>query len=428
MTWRVPVWAIGLALIAAACTGGDDRTSPADEVTTLPGAPTTTAAPPPPTAAPTTGAAVPTAPLGPDVVGRLVVLDAAGSVVTLNPDGSDPIVIADAAQEGAVFFQPLWAPGSERLAWSEASPAGFAVVISRADGTDRSAATMPTPPFYFYWAPDGRHIAALHNGLNGSIDLKLISVGKTESTLMGTGAPFYISWNRETGDLVAHIGADRLETIDRSGGARDLGPTTAGYQAPQWIPGGIVHLDGSDLQLLDASGRSQTLLIAPGPVSFVANPQGTRLAIQSFGEDEPTLTVALQRVPEIRPNVVVVVDLATRETTIVSTHSALAFFWSPDGERLLILDAAARRGLVEALVWEGGDPRLVTTFAPSPSFAREVLPFFSQYAQSYQMWSPDSTAFAFAGRVGDEDGIWVQPIDGSTAHRVTSGTWVSWSN
>jgi hypothetical protein len=43
------------------------------------------------------------------------------------------------------------------------------------------------------------------------------------------------------------------------------------------------------------------------------------------------------------------------------------------------------------------------------------------------MWAPDSTAIALAGMIDDEDGIWVQPIDGSEARRVSAGTWVAWS-
>lgn len=337
------------------------------------------------------------------------------------------MVIANSAEERTGFFQPLWAPGSQRLAWSEASAAGFALTISNAGGLNRTTAPMSSPPFYFYWAPDASHVAALHDGVGG-LELRLVEVGETTATLIGSGVPFYISWSPETADLAAHIGGNRLVTIDAVGRTTELGPTAVGYQAPQWVPAGIIHLDGQDLQLLDETGTTRTLLTAPGPVSFVANAKGTRLAIQSLGEDPPALTTSLQRVPEIRPNVVIVIDLATGETTTVLNDLAVAFFWSPDGERLLIFGVAEEAGTVDALVWEGEETRYVATFALTTSFANEVLPFFQQYAQSYQMWSPDSTAFAFAGTIDGEDGIWVQPIDGSPAVRVMGGTWVSWSN
>ncbi len=363
MSRRLFLWTAALSLMTAACTTGDDRPSLSEEFTTFPPDPTTTAAPlPPPTSTP-------------GFVNRLVVIDEAGSIVTVDPDGANPMVIANSTEERAGFFQPLWAPGSQRLAWSEASAAGFALTISNADGSNRTTAPMSSPPFYFSWAPDASHVAALHDAVGG-LELQLVEVGETGATLIGSGVPLYISWSPETADLAAHIGGNRLVTIELGGRTTELGPTAVGYQAPHWVSAGIIHLEGQDLELLDETGTTRTLLVAPGPLSFVANAKGTRLAVQSLGDAPPALTTALQRVPQIRPNVVIVIDLATGETTTVLNELAVAFFWSPDGEGLLIFGVAEETGNVDALVWDGDETRHVATFALPMSFANEVLPFF----------------------------------------------------
>lgn len=437
MLRNATLWTAALAFVATACTGGDDPAPLSAELSTFPpdATPPTIAPTPPQTAAPQTAApATSTAPAGTpapvpatDPMGRLVVLDGSGNVVTVDPDGSNRLVVAEAARDGAAFFQPIWAPGSARIAWGEASPEGFGLAMVEPDGERRTLAPMPAPPFYLYWSPDGRHVAALHNATNG-IDLKVVAVEDGEPTYVGTGTPFYISWNPDAGDLVAHIGADRLTTIDTSGEVRDLGPTASGYQSPHWLREGIIHLDGETIEMMTVAGESTTLAQVPGPVSFVANPQGTLLAIQALGPGDPSLTVGLQDAPEVRPNKVVVIDLLTGETATIFEDLALAFFWSPDGEKLLILGSSIEPRHIDALVWDGAETTVIATYQPEGSFVRDVMPFFAQYAQSYQPWSPDSSAFAFAGTIDGTAGIWVQPAGGGEARNVGDGTWVSWSD
>lgn len=431
---RKPVaWSIALGLIVAACTTGGDQPSLRDEFTSFPPRPTTAVTDPATTRAPViTPAPTPTstATATPDLpkiaTGRLVILNEDGDVAVLNPDGSDQTVITDAFAEGAAYFQPLWSPGSEMLSWAEASPAGFGLVTARADGSDRAVAGMPSPPFFTYWAPDGKHIAALRNGVS-AVELKLVAVGATVATSAASGTPLYVSWDPEGDELGAHIGADRLVRIDTLGGTSDVGPTDAGYQAPHWISGGIVHSNGTSLVLDDGAGKQAALAMLSGPTTFVANPQSTLIAIQVFGEGQRTVTVAYYAQPEIPNNVVAVIDLITGEMKVASHELSVGFFWSPDGENLLILEPTDQPGHVDALVFDGEGTRTVTRFAPASSFIRDVLPFSGQYAQSYQLWSPDSTSFAFAGAIEGTEGIWVQPLDG-TAVRVGEGNWVSWSD
>jgi hypothetical protein len=81
-----------------------------------------------------------------------------------------------------------------------------------------------------------------------------------------------------------------------------------------------------------------------------------------------------------------------------------------------------------ALVWAADTGmRNYGTFIPSEPVARDLLPFFPQYAQSLSLWSPDSAAFAFSGEIGGERGVWVQELAESQPRLVAEGTWVAWS-
>ncbi len=83
---------------------------------------------------------------------------------------------------------------------------------------------------------------------------------------------------------------------------------------------------------------------------------------------------------------------------------------------------------LQPTVWERGQgPTEYPEFLPHGSFVREVLPFFPQYAQSLNLWSPDSTAFAYAGEVEGERGIWIKDLSEARPRFVVEGTWVAWS-
>ena len=58
---------------------------------------------------------------------------------------------------------------------------------------------------------------------------------------------------------------------------------------------------------------------------------------------------------------------------------------------------------------------------------QDTFPFFPQYAQSLSFWAPDSSAFAFAGQVEGQGGIWVQDLAEDSPTMVSDGTWVAWS-
>lgn len=399
-------------LTISACTGGEDPTP-----STGSGA----------TAAPTTTEALPTNVA--DLPGRLVILDDDGNVVTMDPDGSDPVQVTDDAGEAAAYRQPAFSPVTETVVWSEINAQGSGLGWSD-EGSVRESVPMSAPPFYMFWSPDGNGIGVLHNSPTGTIDFELVEVGEGTSEVVAQGSPFYFSWSPDSSRVAAHVQGDLLGSIDLEGESSDLGATAAGYQAPHWIQAGILHLAEEGLELRQPDGEGRILATVSGPVSFVANPQGTAVAVQTFAEDEetpPGVNVAISETPAIPGNQVVVLDVESGEMTEVVDSPSIGLFWSPNGESLLLLVPAEGAAELDVLLWRGDEIAELSRISPHPSLVTDVLRFFDQYGQSLRLWSPDSAAFALPGAVDDDPGIWVHTIAGSDPVNVADGSWVAWS-
>jgi hypothetical protein len=126
-----------------------------------------------------------------------------------------------------------------------------------------------------------------------------------------------------------------------------------------------------------------------------------------------------------------VIDRKTGTIDRVSTEYSPAFFWSPDSAKLLSLvpEVTAERLWFRWGVWERGSSFTTGRFVPSLELSRDYLAFFEQYAQSMNLWSPDGSAFVYAGESeSGESGVWIQPATPDTAPvHVADGVVASWS-
>ncbi|HIE21016.1 MAG TPA: hypothetical protein EYP73_00270 [Acidimicrobiia bacterium] len=401
-----------LAVVAAACT-----VPPVEEA---PGATTTT-----PTEE-TTTVALPEI----DLPGRLVILDRGRNIAVVDPDGSDMIQLTSDAGTGAAYTQPLWSPDASLIAWGQVTDDGPATAYQRVTAPSPTVVPMSSPPFYMFWSPDAATIGVLHNSADQVIDFEMVDVAQGSATVVDGGAPYYFSWSPDGTQVIAHVGEAGFAIIDLAGTKSELGITAAGYLAPHWTPRGIFHVvDG--VLVVEEEGERRMLADLPGPVTFVANSQGTLVAVQSARQAAGTPAAYRPQAQQAAPipvNAVVVVDVETSEVEIAVEQAAVGFFWSPDGRRLLILRLSPSGAVLDVLVWEvGGGLTAYPSFAPHGTFVRDVLPFFPQYAQSLSLWAPDSSAFAYAGELGGERGIWVQVLEEPQPRLVAEGSWVSWS-
>ena len=412
-----------VALIVAACSSGsgDEPASGSDSPASSTESTTTVA---------DTAADGPTPP-HPEA-GRLVVLDDDGRVAAMDPDGADAVVLAEASETP---FQPIWSPDASRVAYATRS-ARPELVVTDADGQNARRAALLNPAFYLAWSPDGDRIAALRNGSDAvALDVVDLAPPDLEAVELDEGAPYWLSWDPRGDRLAAHVGTDRLDVVGVDGEVSPLGVGPGAFRVPEWTDAGLVAVGAEAGQQalirIAPDGQVEVLAAVEGSIGFSVSPDGTKVALQSFEpDDEGTGEVIEASLPAQEPlptNNLLVLDLATGDVTVVSLRAALAFFWSPAGDRLLVLGDGDGDGAVRWQVWDGENLIDGPTFQLGESFAREFLTFFDQYQRSMSLWAPDGSGYAFPGRIDGEDGIWVADPTSDRATKVAAGSWVAWS-
>jgi TolB protein len=379
--------------------------------------------------------------------GRILALADDGNILTLQADGSDPRALTQDASTTRIYRQPTWSPSGERVAWAEIVTGGAdlstALRTARIDGSDATSADAEGyPPFYIHWGPGGTRLAYLSNWTRGlalrTVDL---SGGGSQAVTLGEGQPYYFDWAPGERRMLTHVGGERLALLSLDGSETRLPGLSGVFGAPQWSADGERLLyavrdgDGQRLVLAGVDGqRQRDVLPFDGQLSFSLSPDGRKIAY----------AITTRPVAAASFGPLSVLDLATGESTQVSTHPALGFFWSPDSRSLIYLlpadigPQAPRASLAAAAdddlwlrwhLWSGAESQELARFAPSATFLIDYLRFFDQYARSMTPWSPDSRAFVYAG--GGEDGrtgIWVQPvIDDLAPVRISDGTYAAWS-
>ena len=358
----------------------------------------------------------------------LVVLADNGTVRTVGLDGTVE-VLAGQPDDGVARFQPIWTPDGKGITFSEVGPDGAALVQVALDEDRTVRAELATRPFYFYWDPTGARVATLRDGGDGSLVLELVD-DDGNVDVAGSGQPFYYSWEPTGDSLVTHRGARPIEVIsdteivviDDRGGE---------FQATWWTEEGIWYVrraTGSQRVALVSPGEPpQDLAEVLGFVHLSPSPTGDQVAVQSLVQRQEGQSAALQALPRLTANRLSVIDVDTLTVQEATQGGVGAFFWSPDGSRLLLLDSGSSEGTLRWLIWSEEGMRSFADFIPSATSLQDFLGFFDQYAQSMSLWSPDSSAFAFAGTVEGSSGVFIQHLDDDVLERVTDGVWVAWS-
>src|SRR3712207_5962744 len=241
------------------------------------------------------------------------------------------------------------------------------------------------------WSSDVCSSDLLGSAAEGAIEFGVVETGRgAGATALGDGSPFYLSWAPEGDELIAHVGRTELVRLSLDGSTRDVDVPSV-FNVPVWTPDdaliyGTGDERGQRLVVRDADAeRSRTLVRFRAGLTFVVSPDGQR--------------VAYQEVSPLGGGPLMMVDVASGETTEVADHLVAAYSWSPDGTKVLYLDAegTGQDLAFRWVVWDRGVVVQTPRFVPSGLLEREYLPFFEQYAQSMTQWSPDSHAFAYAG-------------------------------
>jgi Tol biopolymer transport system component len=362
------------------------------------------------------------------VPGRIAVLDAVGNLTLFDADGSNKVILDSSVPGETLVRQPSWSPDGARIAWVRLAGDGTSadVATAAADGTRPTETPVAAAPFYLSWDPTSSRIVYLGGSASADIELGLVDVAAgNEAIPLDAGSPFYFSWNPSGRQLLVHVGTDRLDRLAIDGTLTTVGDRPGIFNVPVWTSNGRTFVyaaqTGSGQRLvaydIDAD-RSETLVRFDGAINFVVSPDGRRVAFQVVRDQNVVVPLS-------------VLDRRTGAVERVETGPAVAFFWSPTGTKLLSLvpELGGDRTSFRWGVWERGSSFATGRFVPSLEFSREYLQFFEQYAQSMSLWSPDGSAFVYAGSSeSGEMGVWIQPASPDAAPvLVADGVFASWS-
>ena len=384
------------------------------------------------------------APVDVPVANRLLVLDSDGNVVTVDPDGTDRFALTTDASTTRQYLQPTWSPGAQLIAWTEVETGGeeqlTKLVTVSFDGAYRAEAEVPFAPFYIFWSPLGDKLAYLSNWDRFSVPSMALRVADVPGPAtadtsavrdltvrtVAEGSPFYFSWNPGGDRLVTHVGNETLQLQDLDGARTALAEQPGDFPAPHWTREGerLVYAVTEDgLQRLVIAGLDGTiekeLTDFSSRIAFAVNADASQAAY--------VVTDAAVTMAALGP--LYVVDMETLATRELTERPTVAFFWSPDGQKLAYMTAEnSTTGLrFRWWVWDGVTNRDFGAYLPTRLFFQNYLAFFDQYGQSMNLWSPDSSAFAYPGMRERLSGIWVQQLEEETPRWIGRGTFVAWS-
>ncbi|HYJ60400.1 MAG TPA: hypothetical protein VE032_02920 [Actinomycetota bacterium] len=369
--------------------------------------------------------------------GTLLIRTDAGGMTVLRPDATRPVAVVDAAANGAQVQQATWSPDGRWIAWAELvvadGRAEARVVVSAPDGSGRRESLIPFAPFYLSWDPTSSRVAFL--GGEQPFTLGIVERrGDPGAKPLAQGIPFYLSWG-PTGDrMVTHVGSEGLDELALDGEVTDLG-TTSLLQAPSWGPDGSIAFvrpaggSGAELVALDeGSGRIRPLADLEGVAYLVVSPDGSQVAFHGRGPEEQDFFD--RALPDVATDLGVRVAATDGSGEVVATREpAMAWSWSPDGRRLAVLEPIYGDAQIRFRwrIWSDQGSFATPPFTGSIAFLQEAA-FFTQFAQSTTMWSPDSSAFAYPAEGDTGSMIWVQPASaGAQPFAVGAGSWVGWS-
>lgn len=412
--------------------------------------------------------------------GRLVIQSVANQLSTMLPDGTEEVVLTD--DPTMINLQPSWAPDGSRVAWVsiDRTSGQASIAADRFDRSDFRAVDVDTAPFYLYWDPSASRIAHL-SPVVGGIDLGmaelLLEEGPT-TRRVDRGEPYWMSWNPGGEELLVHASGFRLDRIDLGSATVIIDEFPADFGAPSWLPDGSILFAGQyeGEQVLMTTGKSgegiRPLAQYEGQLRFSVSNEGNRIAMQAFpgleGTDagdvvtasfddpaleasllgalqgaqlaqdptpEPTPTTefdsSIDSVDRLEPGIPYVIGTFGGDAYAISDLSAIAMFPSPNGQYTAWIEESET--VPGAYNWIIDTPRSYLTLPailPSTEVMQNYLPFFDQYSQSHDFWSPSSNLFVYAGRLAgsdEPDGIYVANVETGQTTRIADGVFAAFT-
>ncbi|MCS6774196.1 MAG: hypothetical protein RMM31_08950 [Anaerolineae bacterium] len=305
---------------------------------------------------------------------------------------------------------------------------------------------------YLDWSPDGSQLAISASDRRGSrtvLNLVAPRDGAKPKTVL-EGAAITWHWNPDGRALLARLTprsgrADQLALFELDTQTETRIPTQGGlaFLSPAFSPdGGFMLLtertsEGQRLVLADRSGKPvRTLTRFNGLARFAWSPAGAKVAY-----------VAQE---SLEGGVLRLLDVNSGENRLLVNRPVVAFFWSPDGERIAVFSTASAdevpenfKGfaiippmpteiyLLEVVDPSTGQSRPLFYFAPTAAFQRLVNEF-DRYSRAVTPWAPDGRKLVFTLTFGNaasaRDFVIETEASGSVDPRVLgNGSLAFWS-
>ncbi len=396
-------------------------------------------------------------------VNRIVFVNDAGQIETAAPDGSLRHLLTE---EDHYYEFPAWAPDGSKIAALGGDRSGAGIFLL--DDVDEPGEpkelyySNERRPFYLYWSPDSKQISFLANNPVEGMGLNVMDArAGGESRLIASGSPFYWNWTADSSQMLIHSGTEadssRLVLIDDAG--QDQAPQipTPGYfQAPGISPSGQYWAysqlkDGgmSWVTVDDQVTGEQQAERHAGSIALNWSPMEDKLAFIS-GDDE-------KRFDFWGP--LRLLDVETGETRLLSSNLVLAFFWSPDGKKILAISIPSDNGLnggvevrdtknrhlarnnratplqqpmphqfmLSVIDVESGKGLELADVTLPTIFLSQFLIYFDQYALSHNLWSPDSEQIVLPVISDHENQIMVISAKSGRMNKIGDGHMAFWS-
>lgn len=318
--------------------------------------------------------------------------------------------------------QPSWSPDGGMVAFSRASSVGNWIVVGPGADGYLTAYETPFVVFYIHWSPDGRFVAMLGSA-DSRVALAILDLDTGTVKRADSAVSYYFHWSPDSTRMLAHLDNSRLQILDLSSGeitriaAFDF--VWSAYQAPSWMPDGrsILYVrpagDQSEeppdeLVIHDlVSGRIDVLATGAGFFAFAVSPDGARVAYSLHNLNYSTSMY--------------VVEPGTGQVAELDAPNTVAWQWSPDSRKILLLGISEERQL-SMDVYQDGAITSYPGIAPTENFLRSYIPFWNQYGHSHTLWAPDSSAFVYAASDQGDDYVFLQPLEEERPLRLGAGS------
>lgn len=403
------------------------------------------------------------------------------------PAGEDRVHLL--GETGVQYAFPAWSPDGTRIATIARSDAGASAVVVDV--------TTDPPTLETWWAVPRRNVIYLDWTRAGDAVLLLVSDAATGftfrhvtsegDTIIDRGSPLF--WDEHVdGTFIVHSGGPmvpRLTIRDAEGGElADLAPPGA-FRSPAASPTGdwwaFGARDAGSVPRLVVQRRQEA-----GSAASLAGPERRALehaGLTAFAWHPTRDVLALTRPLVPAPHTFGPLGGLDATTGLYETwtdDTVIAFWWSPDGERIAVLASGATGGgqvagmppasspsagvlasLAPTTIARGdvatadgmhvteqvpqftqgdltfqfgtldpddGSMTWLGSLRPGTVLSREYLPFFDQYERSHEVWSP--TGGYVALNVIDDEGrdvIGILDTAAGTIRHVAPGTMPAWS-